>query len=231
MSDLLFRDRVDAGRRLAAVLAPFEGAHPLVLALPRGGVPVAFEIARELQADLDLLFVRKLGAPGHEEFGIGAVVDGAHPQVVLNEMIVRALRLEQRYIDAELARQLREIERRRSAYMGNRASQPIGGRTVIVVDDGIATGSTMLAALQGIRRNHPAQLVLAVPLAPTEALRELRPWCDEIVCLAAPEPFHAVGLHYADFAQTSDAEVVRLLAQARNWRHAADTSKRRKAQR
>jgi putative phosphoribosyl transferase len=192
-------------------LESYRGRDPLVLALPRGGVPVAFEVAQALDADLDLLMVRKIGAPGHEEFGIGAVVDGADPQVVLNEEAMRALAPSPEYIRAELRRQLIEIDRRRQAYQGKREPIPVAGRTVIVVDEGIATGGTMLAALRGIRKNHPARLVLAVPVAPREAISALRGECDEIVCLATPDPFHAVGLHYRDFRQTSDAEVVALL--------------------
>jgi putative phosphoribosyl transferase len=138
-------------------------------------------------------------------------VDGADPQVVLNEEAMRALAPSPEYIRAELRRQLIEIDRRRQAYQGKREPIPVAGRTVIVVDEGIATGGTMLAALRGIRKNHPARLVLAVPVAPREAISALRGECDEIVCLATPDPFHAVGLHYRDFRQTSDAEVVALL--------------------
>lgn len=211
-----FRDRADAGRRLAAALTHLRARHPLVLALPRGGVPVAFEVARALDAELDLVFVRKLGAPGHEELGIGAVVDGAEPQMVVNAEIARQAGADAAYIDAEVARQLAEIERRRTAYMGDRASIPIADRTVILVDDGIATGGTVKAALRGVRKAAPAYLVLAIPVAPAESIAELREECDELVCLHTPEIFYAVGAHYADFSQTEDDEVVSLLARARN---------------
>lgn len=211
----IFADRADAGRRLAAALSHLAITHPLVLALPRGGVPVAFEVARALGADLDLLLVRKLGVPGHPELGLGAVVDGAEPQLVLNDILIRTLALTPDYIEAELRRQLIEINRRRSAYLGDRVPPPMTRRTVIIVDDGIATGGTMKAALRGARKNRPARLVLAVPVAPREALIELEGECDELVCLAAPDPFYAVGAHYGNFDQTSDAEVISLLAQAR----------------
>lgn len=210
-----FRDRHEAGIQLAGALMHLAPTHPLVLALPRGGVPVAFEVARALDADLDLLFVRKLGAPGYEELGIGAVVDGADPQLVLNEDVVRQLAPSPNYIRAELRRQLGEVERRRHAYLGGAAPIAIAGRPVIVVDDGIATGGTVKAALKGLRNAGPARLVLAVPVAPQESIAALGAECDEIVCLAQPYPFYAVGAHYARFDQTSDDEVARLLARAR----------------
>ena len=214
MHDPIFQDRQDAGLQLAAALERFRSSNPLILALPRGGVPVAFEIACALEAELDLVFVRKLGAPGYPEFGNGAVVDGADPQLVLNGAIVRQIAPGRAYIESEYRRQLAEIERRRSAYAGSRAPIPAAGRTVIVVDDGIATGGTVRAALQALRKTGPTRLVLAVPLAPADVVQALGAECDEIVCLAMPEPFEAVGAHYGDFTQTSDEEVVALLRRA-----------------
>lgn len=216
-NSFLFEDRQDAGVQLAARLMRFADEHPLILALPRGGVPVAFEVAKALDSQLDLLIVRKIGAPGHEEFGIGAVVDGANPQLVLNEDIVRQLAVSPDYIQAETQRQLAEIERRRKAYYGDRPPIEIEGRTVIVVDDGIATGGTMKAALRGIRRNGPAKLVLAVPVAPQSTMRELSDDCDEAVCLSTPEPFGAVGAFYRDFRQTTDTEVITLMNETRGF--------------
>ena len=212
-----FEDRRDAGRQLAAALMRYQQSRAVVLALPRGGVPVGFEVAKALRTPLDLLLVRKIGAPGHAELGIGAVVDGAEPQLVMNEEIVRRVRPPPGYIDEETRRQLAEIERRRHHYLGDRPPVRVEGRTAILVDDGIATGGTVRAALRGLSRIRPARLVLAVPVAPADSLDELAGDCDDVVCLATPEPFYAVGPHYRDFTQTEDDEVIRLLAEARQW--------------
>jgi putative phosphoribosyl transferase len=211
----IFSDRRDAGRKLAAALQIYASEHPLVLALPRGGVPVAFEVAQALGAPLDLLIVRKLGAQSNPEFGIGAVVDGAEPQVVLNEVVLRMLAPRKKYVEEETKRQLVEIERRRAAYLGDREPISPRGKTVIVVDDGIATGGTMRAALRGLKKAGAAKIVLAVPVAPIDVLEALRAEADDIVCLNARNDFQAVGSNYADFRQTQDDEVVSLLAQAR----------------
>jgi putative phosphoribosyl transferase len=192
----------------------YAGVRPLVLALPRGGVPVAYEVAKALQAPLDLVMVRKIGAPGHPEYGVGAVVDGAEPQIVLDEEVIARAGIPEHLIDAETRRQLHEIERRRRVYTGNRAPVPVKGRTVIVVDDGIATGNTVRAALAALRLAGAEHIVLAVPVAPPEAVARLREQVDELVCLDQPTPFVAVGLHYADFDATSDGEVVDLLSRA-----------------
>ena len=209
---LPFSDRHSAGWLLAQELLRFKDDRPLILALPRGGVPVAYEIAEKLHAELDVLLVRKLGAPYHPELGIGAVIDGTNPQVLLNREIVGQLSLPSGYIHNEAHRQLREIERRREQYVGDRKPVPVTGRTVIVVDDGIATGSTVRAALRAVRQKKPAKLILAVPVGAPETIESLRGECDELVCLAAPVSFNAVGNHYRDFSQTTDEEVKRLLA-------------------
>jgi putative phosphoribosyl transferase len=215
-----FADRFDAGRKLAENLQRFAGTEPLVLALPRGGVPVAFEVARVLSAELDVILVRKLGAPDHPEYGIGAVVDGDDPQLVLNEEALAVVRPSAEYIAAEKQRELAEIERRRKLYLGDRAPVPLKGRTVIVVDDGIATGGTVRAALKALRKAGAGRIVLAVPVAPADTIAKLAGDADEIVCLEAQRRFHAVGLHYDDFRQTSDEEVVKLLAEARRFARA-----------
>lgn len=188
----------------------------MVLALPRGGVPVGFEVAKALSAPLDILLVRKIGAPGHEEYGIGAVVDGASPQVVVDEVAARLVGAGKDYIDNVLARELEEIERRRTAY-GTTEPVPLKGRTAVVVDDGIATGGTAKAALQALAKSDAARVVLAVPVAPADSMEALRALCDEVICLATPSPFYAVGMHYRDFTQTADEEVISLLAEARGW--------------
>lgn len=211
---LPFPNRRAAGQALARALTPYKGSNPLILALPRGGVPIGYEIAAAIGGELDVLLVRKLGAPGHEELGIGAVVDGEHPQIVLNQKILAQVVLPSGYVHNEAQRQLIELERRRITYLGGRAPIPAEGRTVIVVDDGIATGGTMKAALQGVRQKRPARLVLAVPVAPSDSLTSMAEDCDEIVCLQTPEPFYAVGAHYEDFTQTTDDEVKQLLSAA-----------------
>lgn len=212
---LPFENRTQAGRMLAERLTHLRGSDPIILALPRGGVPVGFEIAQALDAELELLMVRKLLAPGYDELAMGAVVDGEQPQLVLNDELMEALAPTKEYIQEELNRQLAELERRRQAYLGNRRKPHLEGRTVIIVDDGIATGSTITAALRGARGNKPARIVLAVPVAPPDTMRSLSPLCDETVVLATPEPFHAVGLHYRDFHQVEDREVSALLEAAR----------------
>jgi putative phosphoribosyl transferase len=222
---MYFEDRTDAGRQLAERLGQYANRRDvLVLALPRGGVPVGFEVAKALAVPLDVLLVRKIGAPGHEELGLGAVVDGQDPQLVLNDDVVRAVAPPSGYVEAEKARQLAEIERRRKRYVGDRAPAPLDGRTVIVVDDGIATGGTVKAALRGVSRHRPARLVLAVPVAPADSLSQLILDCHDLVCLATPEPFYAVGAHYRDFTQTDDEEVIRLLVEARRWQAAPTDS-------
>jgi putative phosphoribosyl transferase len=215
--DLSFRDRADAGRQLVPRLMIYAGQNPVVLALPRGGVPVAFEVAQALRAPLDLIFVRKIGAPGHAEYGLGAVVDGAHPQVVLNEEALSLLNVPPGYIEEETQRQLKEIERRRQHYLAGRQPVDVAGRIAIVVDDGIATGGTVRAALKGLSRAWPARLILAVPVAPRDTIERLKAEADEVICLMTPEPFYAVGEHFDDFSQTSDREVTTLLDEARLW--------------
>ena len=215
----LFADRLEAGRELAACLATSFAATPqrgplVVLALPRGGVPVAAEVARTLGAPLDLLLVRKIGAPRQPELAVAAVVDGATPEIVFDERLCALFGVGRAYVQRRAAEELQEIERRRRIYLGGRAPLPLAGAMVIVVDDGIATGTTMRAALKALRRQHPARIVLAVPVAPSESLVELRGEADEIVCLMQPSPFRAVGLHYRDFHQLSDDEVMSALQYA-----------------
>jgi putative phosphoribosyl transferase len=211
----VFADRADAGRRLAARLAHLAGADIVVLALPRGGVAVGFEIARALEAPLDLVLVRKIGAPGIPELAVAALVDAGGEVVrVLDERITGEAALPPAYLDREAAHEAGELVRRRAVYGRARPPLSLFERTAIVVDDGIATGTTMRAALLAIRRRRPAQLVLAVPVATPDALQQLRPEVDEIVCLETPEDFFAIGQFYEDFHQMSDDEVLTLLDRA-----------------
>ena len=212
---MLFKDRRDAGRRLAEHLLPLKDKHPVVLALPRGGVPVGFEVARALAAPLDLILVRKIGAPDNEEFAVGAIADGEHPDVVIDQHIVSALDISPEYLDEAKTAALAEIERRRHVWLGDRQPVEIAGCTAIVVDDGIATGATMRAALRATRRRKPKRIVLAVPVAAQDALEALRREVDEVVCLDSPDDFGAVGFFYRQFPQLHDAEVTALLDEAR----------------
>jgi predicted phosphoribosyltransferase len=206
-----FANRTDAGRRLADALRRYREQQAVVLALPRGGVPVAAEIAAALDAPLDLLLVRKIGAPFQPELAMGAVTDGAEPTIIRNEDVIGQLEISAQQFNAICDRELIEIERRRRRYLGHRPPVPIAGKTAIVVDDGIATGATTRAALRAARARNPRTLVLAVPVAPTGTLRDMRDEADEIVCLEDHEPFEAIGLFYRDFRQVSDEEVVAVL--------------------
>jgi predicted phosphoribosyltransferase len=210
----MFENRSDAGRQLARRLARFRGHDVVVLALPRGGVPVAFEVAQALGAPLDLLLVRKLGAPGHPELAAGAIVDGETLEIVANEDVLRLTGADHAFLERVAQRELAELERRRALYLGARPPLAVKGRTAIVVDDGVATGATVRAALRGLRRRAPARVVLAVPVAAPEALASLAAEADETECLEAPASFGAVGSFYRDFRQTGDAEVIALLERA-----------------
>lgn len=206
MKPTRFRDRMDAGRQLARALAGYTGRPDvLVLGLPRGGVPVAYEVARALGAELDVFLVRKLGLVGHEELAMGAIASGGIR--VLNEQVTEALRVSDEVIDAVEERERRELERREREYRGDRPFPDVTGRTVILVDDGLATGATMRAAARAIEARDPARLVVAAPVAAPETCEALREQVDEVVCVLTPEGFHAVGLWYDDFRPTSDEEV------------------------
>ncbi|GAB3373556.1 phosphoribosyltransferase [Azotobacter armeniacus] len=211
----LFLDRRSAGLELAEALTPHAADRPLVLALPRGGVPVAFEVARTLRAELDILLVRRIGAPGHSGLALGAVIDGANPQFVVNEKVMHQVRPPSGWFEAEMQRQLQELERARRLYCSE-PPVPVASRCVILVDDGVDTGGSVRAALKGLAKSAPGRLILAVPVAPREIVKDLQPLVDELVCLAMPEPFGSIRQHYADFNETTDQEVVDLLAEARH---------------
>ena len=211
---LTFADRAEAGRLLAERLASLGLQAPLVLALPRGGVPVAAEIARALSAPLDVAFVRKIGAPEQPELAVGAIADGEEPEIVLNHKLVRALGLSEAYISAQAALELGAIERRRREYADLRPSVDVAGRAVVVVDDGVATGMTMQAALRHVRRRKPARLIAAAPIASREAVALLKREADAVVVLGNPRRFGSVGSFYRDFGQVSDEEVAALLRKA-----------------
>jgi putative phosphoribosyl transferase len=210
---MLFRDRTEAGRRLAEKLTRYaDRPDVLVLALPRGGVPVAYEVARALHAPLDVFLVRKLGLPGHEELAMGAIATGGIR--VLNPDVVHTLQVPQEVIDEVADREQAELERRQRDYRDERPLPEVRGKTVILVDDGLATGSTMRAAVAALRRQQPARIVVAVPIGAASTCEDLRDEADETVCARTPEPFYAVGLWYQDFSQTTDEEVRELLQRA-----------------
>ena len=206
-----FRNRADAGRRLARALASFKSEKPLIFALPRGGVPVAAEVASALDAPLDIILVRKIGAAMQPELALGAVVDGGEPIVVRNPNVIESTATNEEEFEILCQRELEEIERRRGQFVGKRIPLNPEGRVVIVIDDGVATGATMRAALEAMRVRKPRKLVLAVPVAPANSLRNLRREADEVVCLTDMGPFGGVGHFYDDFRQLTDNDVIETL--------------------
>ena len=206
-----FKNRSEAGRKLATALAVYRSQQTVVLALPRGGVPVAAEVATALKAPLDLILVRKIGVPTQPELAMGAVVDGGEPIIVRNEDVIGPAGISEADFTAVCNGELAEIERRRQRYLGTRRRAEVTGRTAIVIDDGVATGATIRAALQASRRRKPKRLVLAVPVAPTDTLAALRSNADDVVCLEDHEFFGAIGFYYRDFRQVSDEEVIKIL--------------------
>ena len=208
---MMFADRSDAGKKLAEALPELDPDNTVVIALPRGGVPVAAEICAVHDLPLDLVLVRKIGAPGHSELAMGAVVDGPEPMIEINADVIRHLGL----ADADLRQRAKalmpEIDRRRQAYLGDRPAKNLTGKTVLVVDDGVATGATLRASLRALRARKPARIIVALPIAPSDTLRELRALAEDVICLTSPVPFYAVGQGYRDFSQTSDAEVIEIM--------------------
>ncbi|PMB16695.1 phosphoribosyl transferase [Fischerella thermalis CCMEE 5282] len=212
---MVFKDRTAAGQLLAAQLAAYANRKDvIVLALPRGGVPVAFEVARKINAPLDVFLVRKLGVPGHEELAMGAIASGGVQ--VLNEAVVQMLGLSQKVIEQVATQEQQELNRRERLYRDDRPFPVLHERTVILVDDGLATGTTMRAAVVALRQQQPARLLVAVPVSSPEAYQEMQKLVDEIVCPQTPDPFYSVGLWYQDFPQVSDEEVCNLLKRATN---------------
>jgi putative phosphoribosyl transferase len=206
-----FADRAEAGEKLAARLAHLGGQDVVVLALPRGGVPVAWPVARALGAPLDLVLVRKIGAPGFEEFAVGAIAEGDPPEVVRDERSLAAMGADEAWFASAVARAAEEMARRRAVFLRGRTRPEITGRVAVLVDDGLATGATMRAAARATRRRKPARLVIAVPVGAPDAVQRCAAEADEVVCLRAPEDFRAVGQHYRRFPQLTDAEVTAVL--------------------
>jgi predicted phosphoribosyltransferase len=222
---MLFQNRTDAGQKLARALTKYKSRHPVVLALPRGGVPVAAEVATALEAPLDLVLVRKIGVPRQPELAMGAVTDGAHPTVVRNSDVIELCGISEGQFDAVCKEEVAEIERRRRRYLGDRPRSDVTGQVAIIIDDGIATGATTLAAIQALRSRKPKELVLAVPVAPLDTVKKLHAEVDAIVCLDTPQDLGAIGYFYRDFHQVSDEEVVATLKRfPANKVHAPDGS-------
>jgi putative phosphoribosyl transferase len=217
----MFKNREDAGRRLAEALAHLKEERPVVIGLPRGGVPVAFQVAQALEAPLDLALVRKIGAPGQPELAIGAVVDGEDEHVIVNRRIADAAGADDAFIARQAEAKVAEIEERRRRYFGGLSRPALQGRTAIVIDDGIATGATLRAALAGLRHSGVGKLVVAVPVGPPDTIAALREEADDVVCLEQPAWFAAVGQAYEDFTQTTDDELIALLRRAADARTAA----------
>ena len=214
-----FEDRSDAGRKLALALRDYKNQQPVILALPRGGVPVAAKVAAALNAPLDLILVRKIGVPYQPELAMGAVVDGDKPLVVRNEDVIRCAGIAESEFNAVCDSELAEIERRRQRYLGSRERVEVAGRTAIVIDDGIATGATTRAALRATRMRKPRKLILAVPVAPTDGLAVMQQEADEVVCLETYRDFGAIGFYYSNFWPVSDDEVIELLARFSARKH------------
>lgn len=212
-----FKSRMQAGELLAYRLAAYTGRPDMiVLALPRGGVPVGFAVANKLEVPLDILLIRKLGLPGQEECAMGAIASGGTR--ILEDEVLRTLKISDRVIERVAQRELHEIHRREKLYRGHRLAPQLQDRVVILVDDGLAVGSTMQVAVQVVRKANPARVIVAVPVAAPEAYKKLKPKVDEIICMSTPEPFYAVGMWYKNFGQTTDEEVKRLLYEAERMR-------------
>ncbi|MFC7048696.1 phosphoribosyltransferase [Emcibacter nanhaiensis] len=209
----MFKDRTEAGQILAKQLEKYREKEPVILALPRGGLPIGYEVAKALGAPLDILLVRKIGTPGSPELAAGAVVDGDEPELVLNEDIVKLYDIPGDYIEKHEKQQLAEIERRRALYLEGRPPLDTRAKTVIIVDDGIATGATIRAAVHALKRKNPKRVIVAVPVAPPETVEKLASEADEVICLAMPVPFYAVGAFYQQFDQLTDEDVVTILRQ------------------
>lgn len=209
VDNMVFHDRVDAGKKLADKLSQYRSRDVVVLAIPRGGVVVGFEVAGDLGAPLSVIIPRKIGAPGNPELAVGAVTEEG--DTYIDSTIVRSLGVTQSYIDEVKQQEVEEIKRRMKTYLGDRQRPEIKGKTVILVDDGIATGATMKAAIRTVRRHDPAEVVVAVPVAPPETVESLKELADSVVCLETPPFFYAIGQFYREFDQVGDAEVIRLL--------------------